>query len=47
MALVEDFLKRELKVTKKELGTTHLAKHTIDVGDHPPIKQKYQFGLLL
>ena len=41
MALVENFLKCELKVSKKELGATHLAKHTIDVGDHPPIKQKY------
>ena len=41
MALVENFLKRELKVSKKELGASHLAEHTIDVGDHPPIKQKY------
>ena len=41
IALVEDFLKRKLKVSKKELSATHLAKHTIDVGDHPPIKQKY------
>ena len=41
MALVENFLKRELKVSKKELGATHLAEDTIDVGDHPPIKQKY------
>ena len=41
MALVENFLKRELKVSNTELGATHLAKHTIDVGDHPPIKQKY------
>ena len=41
MALVENFIKHELKVSKKELGATHLAKHTIDVGDHPPIKQKY------
>ena len=45
-ASVENFLKRELKVAKKELSATHLAKHTlskhtIDVGDHPPIKQKY------
>ena len=39
--LVENFLKRELKVSKKELGATHLAKHTIDVVDHVPIKQKY------
>ena len=41
MALVEDFLERELKVLKKELGATRLAKHTIDVGDQTPIKQKY------
>ena len=41
MALVEDFLKRKLKVTRKELGATYLAKHAIDVDDHPPIKQKY------
>ena len=41
MALVENFFNRELKASKKELGATHLAKHTIDVGDHPPIKQKY------
>ena len=33
MALVENF-------TRKKLGATHLAKHTIDVGDHLPIKQK-------
>ena len=30
MGLVENFLKRELKVSKMELGATHLAKHTID-----------------
>ena len=41
MALVKDFLKRELKVSKQELGATHLAKHIVDVGNHPPIKQKY------
>ena len=41
MALAENFLKRALKVSKKELGATHLAKYTIDVGDHPTIKQKY------
>ena len=41
MALVEDFLEHELKVSKKELGATHLAKHTIDVGDQLAIKQKY------
>ena len=41
MALVEDFVKRELKVSKIDLGATHLAKHTIDVDDHPSIKPKY------
>ena len=41
IALVEDFHKRELKVSKKELGTTHIAKQTIDMGDHSLIKQKY------
>ena len=41
MALIEDFPKRELKVSKKQLGATHLAKHTIDVGNHPPIKHKF------
>ena len=40
MALVEYFLKRDLKVSKTELTATHLAKHTTDVADHPLIKQK-------
>ena len=41
MALVKDFLKRELKVSKKELDATHLAKHTIDLAGHLLIKQKH------
>ena len=41
MALVEDFLKREWKVLKKELGATHFTKYTIDCGEDPPIEQNY------
>ncbi len=42
-AAVQQMLHRNLDVfafTREQLGYTHLAKHTIDTGDHPPVFQK-------